>query len=197
MYMDENPFGSVDVYIDYLMQHYQPALSRYVSTLTKNLNGDDVDDIVAEAFEQTYFSLRDHQTQQQNECLRNPLGWLKVVARNIFYNSRRRRSPSTEHSLEALREQETGPLQALVSIDALPEKAVVSNEGISEIWRHMDALPGNGVREPTVLFFGEELSYAEISASLGRPLGTVKNQIHRGRKALQEGLRPRIVGGET
>jgi DNA-directed RNA polymerase specialized sigma24 family protein len=98
--------------------------------------------------------------------------------------------------LEGLCEQDTGPLQ-LVAVDALPDVVVASDEGVSNIRTHIDALPDANVREPTSLFFLGEHSYAEIAESLGRPLGTVKNQIYRGRKALQEGLRPWVDGGST
>jgi RNA polymerase sigma-70 factor (ECF subfamily) len=188
--MGDHPFGTVDVYIEHLMQRYQQVVYTYVRTLTNDAY--EADDVVQATFEQAYLYLTAHPDAR----LENPSAWLRVAARNTFYNLHRRPT-SKEHSLEALQEQDTDPLQALISLDALPDVIAGSNEGVSEIRRHIDALPDANVREATTLFFVKELSYAEISASLGRPLGTVKNQIYRGRKSLQEGLRSWIIEGGT
>jgi RNA polymerase sigma-70 factor (ECF subfamily) len=40
-------------------------------------------------------------------------------------------------------------------------------------------------REAVVLRHVQELSYAEVAAALGQPLGTVKANVHRGLKMLR------------
>jgi RNA polymerase sigma-70 factor (ECF subfamily) len=48
-----------------------------------------------------------------------------------------------------------------------------------------------------LLFHQQELSYAEIGAALGCPLGTVKTWVHRARRELIEMLRKRGAVGEV
>lgn len=45
-------------------------------------------------------------------------------------------------------------------------------------------------RLPVVLFYFEQLSYREIAASLGVPLGTIMSRLNRGKKALESALQP-------
>jgi RNA polymerase sigma-70 factor (ECF subfamily) len=52
-------------------------------------------------------------------------------------------------------------------------------------------------RQAFILFHEQELSYAEISAAMKCPLGTVKTWIHRGRSDLIERLRERGVLEES
>ena len=47
------------------------------------------------------------------------------------------------------------------------------------------------------LFHEEQLSYAEIAAALGRPLGTVKTWVHRARRGIVEQLTTRDVIDQT
>jgi RNA polymerase sigma-70 factor (ECF subfamily) len=51
-------------------------------------------------------------------------------------------------------------------------------------------------REAFLLFHEQELSYAEIGAALGCPLGTVKTWVHRARRELIAALQHRGVFGE-
>jgi RNA polymerase sigma-70 factor (ECF subfamily) len=43
-------------------------------------------------------------------------------------------------------------------------------------------------RVPLVLLYTEELSYADLAAALGCPVGTVMSRLHRGRKLLERAL---------
>lgn len=54
----------------------------------------------------------------------------------------------------------------------------------AEVLAALDALPDE-FREVSSLYFTAELSYEEISETLGIPVGTVRSRLHRGRKLLQ------------
>ena len=51
-------------------------------------------------------------------------------------------------------------------------------------------------REALLLFAWAELSYDEIAAALGIPLGTVRSRIHRARRLLRESLGERRAGSK-
>ncbi len=53
----------------------------------------------------------------------------------------------------------------------------------------MEQLPV-AYREVLLLCEVEEMSYQEITATLGIPIGTVMSRLSRARKMLREGLRP-------
>jgi RNA polymerase sigma-70 factor (ECF subfamily) len=63
------------------------------------------------------------------------------------------------------------------------------------MWRaRLDRLPVR-YRRAVELRHVEGLSYPELSAALGRPLGTVKSDVHRGVRALREAVE-RESGGD-
>ncbi len=70
-----------------------------------------------------------------------------------------------------------------------PEKLSNLSE---EVRRALDRLRPE-YRQAFELFHEEQLSYAEISAALGCPLGTVKTWVHRARRDLIEQLKERGV----
>lgn len=112
----------------------------------------------------------------------NARAWLVTILRNQFINGwrARRRAP------------------VVLDVDVVPEVPDLGNpdpEGRffrelvdEEVLAAIDSLPED-FREVLVLSDLEELPYAEISAVLGIPVGTVKSRLFRGRRILQERLR--------
>jgi RNA polymerase sigma-70 factor (ECF subfamily) len=80
-------------------------------------------------------------------------------------------------------EDEAAPVHG---IRALNEEVDLALEGLREEYR-----------TAFLLFHQHELSYAEISVSLGCPVGTVKTWIHRARQELARQLRARGVVEES
>lgn len=68
------------------------------------------------------------------------------------------------------------------------EELVCSEEGVRRIVEAIANL-GEGYREVLSLFYLNELSPREIADVLHRPYNTVRSQINRGRKALQNSLK--------
>jgi RNA polymerase sigma-70 factor (ECF subfamily) len=62
---------------------------------------------------------------------------------------------------------------------------------VSEVRAAVDSLPAIW-REMIVMRDMEDLSYAEIAAILGCPLGTVMSRLARAREALRQLLMPRV-----
>lgn len=69
-----------------------------------------------------------------------------------------------------------------------PEDAAISNERERALMEALNSLP-DIFREAIVLCDLEEMSYEEISVSLGINIGTVKSRIARGREELRRKLR--------
>ena len=69
-----------------------------------------------------------------------------------------------------------------------PEKKLETTEMGELVKNAVKSLPRRQ-QEVFVLFQYQELNYAEIAAVLGRPLGTIKSQMHYAVLALREKLR--------
>ena len=64
-----------------------------------------------------------------------------------------------------------------------PEDALIGRENKAELWRAVDGL-GEKYQFPLNLFYGHELSVAEIAQVLGIPAGTVLSRLHTARERL-------------
>ncbi len=68
-----------------------------------------------------------------------------------------------------------------------PAELLMSRLDTEKIERAMAALPEE-YRVVTTLYFMDDLSYEEIAEVVGRPVGTVRSRLHRGRRMLQKAL---------
>ena len=71
--------------------------------------------------------------------------------------------------------------------DTDPLAAALTGATRDRLAAHLAALPER-YRVPVVLRHVDDLSYAELSAVLGRPEGTVKAQVHRGLAMLRTAM---------
>jgi RNA polymerase sigma-70 factor (ECF subfamily) len=89
--------------------------------------------------------------------------------------------------------------RAVVPLDPLPATPQATPEQRAEAQELLAAMAGlsGALRAPLVLREVYGYEYAEIAALLGKPVGTVKAAVHRGRAALAEELgRRRAPKGE-
>jgi RNA polymerase sigma-70 factor (ECF subfamily) len=132
-------------------------------------NAHDAEDLVQETF------LRAHRAFDRFEPGSNARAWLHTIlsrARTDLYRRTMRRPETVELSGE-------GPAVAP------PQHALAS--GHEDLERALRGLPET-FREAVVLRDVQDLTYAEIAAALGIPVGTVMSRIHRGRALLREAL---------
>jgi RNA polymerase sigma-70 factor, ECF subfamily len=136
-------------------------------------NAHDAEDLVQETF------LRAHRAFDRFVPGSNARAWLHTILQRVRTDAFRRtkRRPRT---VELEGEGPTTPP---------PQDALAS--GREDLERALRALPGP-FRDAVVLRDIQELSYAEIAAALGVPVGTVMSRIHRGRALLRASL-----GGRT
>jgi RNA polymerase sigma-70 factor (ECF subfamily) len=121
--------------------------------------------------------------------------WLRQVTINACLNykasarSATRALPGGGDSLDG----DSLAWQASTSGDD-PAQLVEAGESRLAIEEALGTLPSEQ-RLAVVLFHQEGLSYEEIAAASGWPLGTVKTNLYRGRRELGKMLRPLLRGG--
>jgi RNA polymerase sigma-70 factor (ECF subfamily) len=165
--------------IDQLVAKYQVRAYQYAYRLTGNQ--DDASDLVAEAFVRVYTALPRFRKDSRFTT------WLFRIVTNCFLDQKKKEKRRPTSQLE----------DAWVGAEAVTtiaerESPVESSERVErdEIMQQaIEQLPDNQ-RVMIVMFHMENLSYEDIAANLGLPIGTVKSRLNRARLALREILDP-------
>jgi RNA polymerase sigma-70 factor (ECF subfamily) len=143
-------------------------------------NAADAEDMAQEAFLQAYARLRDFRAGSRFHP------WLYTIALNLCRSHLRRRS--FPRWLVPTREREADrPEPELSERSPDPEQALLAREAEEGLDRAVAALPVK-YREVFILRQAQELSYEEIAALLGLPLGTVEVRLFRARRLLLKTL---------
>ena len=147
----------------------------------------DAEDLAQETFIRAFRALQGYGTARI-ETLR-PRGWLATIVGNLGRDRARRRRPMNAPSDDVTeRTADPGPG---------PDRLVADRES-ALAWRtRLDALPRR-YREAVELRHVSGLGYPELAEALGRPVGTVKSDVHRGVRLLREAfLREVSEAGEA
>jgi RNA polymerase sigma factor (sigma-70 family) len=151
---------------DTVLPHLDAAFN-YARWLTRN--DADAEDVVQDACMRAmrfFSSLRDEDARP----------WLFAIVRNTWY-SRVSRRPSTQGT-PLITAQHEGADDALD-----PEERLLQQHTVAVVRTALEQLPVD-FREVLVLREFEGLSYKEIAAVIGVPLGTVMSRLARGRERL-------------
>ena len=145
----------------------------------------DAEDLAQEAFIRAYRALQGFDAARRAEL--RPRGWLAAIVGNLARNRARRRRP-LDAALDGLAE---------VGADTAPgPDAVVAQRESDRAWRvRLEKLP-HRYRRAVELRHISGLSYPELAVALGRPVGTVKSDVHRGVRLLRQGLLREALGDE-
>jgi RNA polymerase sigma-70 factor (ECF subfamily) len=144
-------------------------------------NPHDAEEITQDALVRAYRALAGYDTERIRDL--RIRGWLATIVLNLCRNrARTRRAPTV--SLAPLLEAGLDPAAGAASD---PAGLVLSGATRDRLAAHLAALPER-YRVPVVLRHVDDLSYAELSAVLGRPEGTLKAQVHRGLAMLRAGM---------
>ena len=141
-------------------------------------NDDDAQDLVQEALLRVRRGLERYEPGSLQ-------GWLARIVTNVFLDEvrRKRRRP-----VDALPDDPGRVLPPAPAADEVPT-------GLSdEVERALLGLPDE-FRVPVVLCDVSDLSYEQIAAATGVPIGTVRSRIHRGRRLLRATLTADGVAG--
>ena len=135
-------------------------------------NKEDASDLVQETFVKVYLNLAKYDP-------RYTFGqWIYTIARNTFIDYVRRRRDNL--SIDSITAPSVTP-----TADEEPDSRIINEQHSVQIERCMDSLPEK-YRQMAELRFVREMSYDEIAAQVGLPIGTVKTQIFRARERLSK-----------
>lgn len=126
------------------------------------------EDVAQEVFVRAYRALKRYPAARVREMRLRP--WLARMTLNQARNALRGRRDHVDIAdvAESRQSNEPGPAQ------------LVQRAEEQSMWRRMlDGLPAR-YRLAVALRHVDDLSYAEIAETLGRPLGSVKSDVHRG-----------------
>jgi RNA polymerase sigma factor (sigma-70 family) len=154
-----------------VLPHLDAAFN-YARWLTKN--DADAEDVVQDAYVRAlrfFSSLRDE----------NARAWLFTIVRNTWYGRFPRRAGSAVVNVA----DEDADDRADVSLN--PEAQMIQQQTVERVRRALETLPAD-FREVLVLRELEGLSYKEIAAVVGIPLGTVMSRLARARERLADVL---------
>ena len=150
-----------------VLPHLDAAFN-YARWLTKNEA--DAEDVVQDAYVRAlrfFSSLRGE----------NARAWLFTIVRNTWYGRFPRRAGSPAMTVA----DQDADDQADAGLD--PEAQLIQQQTVEQVRRALETLPTD-FREVLVLRELEGLSYKEIAAIVGIPLGTVMSRLARARERL-------------
>src|SRR3984893_2997860 len=150
-----------------VLPHLDAAFN-YARWLTKN--DADAEDVVQDAYVRAlrfFSSLRGEDAR----------AWLFTIVRNTWYGRFPRRAASPAMTVA----DEDADDQAAAGLD--PEAQLIQQQTVEQVRRALETLPTD-FREVLVLRELEGLSYKEIAAIVGIPLGTVMSRLARARERL-------------
>ncbi|MEL7061297.1 MAG: sigma-70 family RNA polymerase sigma factor [Acidobacteriota bacterium] len=160
-----------------LVARYQSRLVNYLARLMRD--DEDARDLAQEVFVKIYDALDRFDPRYRFST------WIFRIAQNAAIDTMRRR----RLKLVSIHrdDEDDGGTWELPSGGKTPYATSRNLERAAAIRRAVDELPGE-YRELISMRHYAELSYAEIAALRGMPLGTVKNKLFRGRQMLKETL---------
>ena len=111
--------------------------------------------------------------------------WVLTIVRNTAYTWLRKNRPSAVFMVEDLEAVETAHVNPGDPDAETPETALIAKADAASLQAAMAALPPS-YRETMVLRDIQGLSYREIAAVTGVPIGTVMSRLARGRNRVIE-----------
>lgn len=146
---------------------------------TLRLTGDraTAEEVTQEAFLRAYRALGAYPVERVRSL--QVREWVWTIALNLCRNQARARQRRLEDP--------HGDQIAVADAGPGPEQAALAAADRERLARHLARLPW-AARAAVVLRHVVGLRYPEIAAALGRPLGTVKSDVHRGLRRLRLSL---------
>ncbi|MGC8521246.1 MAG: RNA polymerase sigma factor RpoE [Steroidobacteraceae bacterium] len=172
---------------DVLVLKYQHKLVKLVTRYVRNPA--EAEDIAQEAFIKAYRALPQFRGESAFYT------WLYRIAINTAKNAvvSRDRSP-VDYDFDRDSIDESYDMQGRLKDSETPEGLVLTDEIRQTVNGAIEQLPED-LRTAIVLRELEGLSYEQIAATMGCPVGTVRSRIFRAREAIDRQLREVFEGG--
>jgi RNA polymerase sigma-70 factor, ECF subfamily len=119
----------------------------------------------------------------------NMKAWLTKILHNLFFDRYHQRKRWI--SAEDVTEQESDYWERLPAENPGPESHVLQRELSTQITDGLRRIPEE-FRAPILLVDMGDFSYDEAAEILSCPIGTIRSRLSRGRKLMQQYLRPYI-----
>jgi RNA polymerase sigma-70 factor (ECF subfamily) len=145
----------------------------------------DADDVVQEAYLRAFRFFSGFEDGDES----NARGWLLAIVRNTWFTEWRRRvqlADATPYDEEIAGDQALPGWSDDAGVS--PETLAVRKDEVQLVHRALESLP-LVFREVLVLRELEDMSYKEVAAITGVPIGTVMSRLARGRKMLAAAVR--------
>jgi RNA polymerase sigma-70 factor (ECF subfamily) len=140
----------------------------------------DAEDLAQDAFVRAYRALKGYDAERVSVL--HMRGWMSRIVLNLARNRARRADP-VETSLDPAADPTHDP--ADIDTSGRPELVTERREATREWTALLGQLPAR-YRVAVELRHVEGLSYGELAEALGRPVGTVKSDVHRGVAMLRD-----------
>lgn len=161
-----------------LMKRYKKAV--YFMVLKMIRDTDDAEDLTMEAFAKAFRNLHKFKKDYTFST------WLFRIATNNTIDFIRKKKLKTMSLNNTLTDDGGNSVNIDVEDDDNnPQDEFIKSQRIEMVRVFVDKLPAK-YRKLVKLRYFDELSYDEIAEELGKPLGTVKAQLHRSRELLYE-----------
>jgi RNA polymerase sigma-70 factor (ECF subfamily) len=165
-----------------LVDRFEARLFNYAERILDNRF--DAQEVVQDAFLRAHDALtRRYDAARVQALALKP--WLYRIVRNLCYNKRRGSRSRLDEPLASFDDGRLGPLVPACSVSA----AVEEKQERAALERALTQLPRES-RELIVLRFMEEMSYADISRTVGVDESALRGRVFRSLKLLREALSP-------
>jgi RNA polymerase sigma factor (sigma-70 family) len=178
---------SIDTSFEQLVQEHQAMVFRTLMRLTGSR--EHLEDLAQDVFLRLYRSLPNF----RGEALVTTYLYRIVV--NVAQNEWKRRRRD-DRPLVSISDDTSAWEDRLEHPSRNAEEQLEEREFEQKVEGQLQGL-SNVERSVLVLYHQEERSYEQIAFALGLPIGTVRTQLHRGRKKLREGLQTARVERRT
>jgi RNA polymerase sigma-70 factor (ECF subfamily) len=169
-----------------LLQHHLRRIYRVAYRLTGN--ADDAEDLAQDAVLEAFRAFDRYQPGTYFDR------WVcRIMTRtHIDHVRRRRRRPEVSLDVPLSPGGETRAM-LLGDVQDDPQHLTEVTDFDGVVQSALDGLPPE-FRVAVILADVEGLSYDEVAAAVGCPVGTVRSRLHRAREMLRKALRPHLTG---
>lgn len=171
--------GAVEAF-DILVSRYKDPLTNYIYRFVGDMK--ECEDLLQETFLRVYRNRRSYRRIARFST------WLYTIAGNLARSEYRKRKRRRVSSLQSINKSDEEYEMDVPDDTFSPDKDAESTIQDFYIQEALTRIPEE-FREVVVLRDVQQLSYEEIAAITGLPMGTVKSRINRGRTKLQILLR--------